>query len=182
MDDAELLRGIAEGDPDAFAATYRLHADAAYAYASTLVGPGGSAEDLVHDAFLGLVRATPRLTAAGALRGYLLRAVRNRAVDRSRSFEARDAGGDADALRTAVSPTPSPAAALDGAETSALVQRALAALPVAQSEALVLKAVGGLQYDEISALVGAPAATVRNRLRAGIETLRDLLARRLGDG
>lgn len=183
MDDAELLRGIAAGDPDAFAATYRLHADAAYGYASALVGPGGAAEDLVHDAFLGLVRATPRLTAAGALRGYLLRAIRNRAADRARSFEARTTGGGGDdgPLAGVPSSAAAPEAALDAAETVALVRRALAALPVAQSEALVLKAVGGLPYDEIGALVGAPAATVRNRLRAGAAKLREMLSRRLGD-
>jgi RNA polymerase sigma-70 factor (ECF subfamily) len=181
MDDADLLRGIAAGDPDAFAATYRLHADAAYGYASALVGPGAAAEDLVHDAFLGLVRATPRLAAAGALRGYLLRAIRNRAADRARSFEARTTRGDADLLAASEAPAPPPDASLDAAERAGLVRRALAALPEAQCEALVLKAVGGLRYEEIGALVGAPAATVRNRLRAGAAKLREMLSRRLGD-
>jgi RNA polymerase sigma-70 factor (ECF subfamily) len=54
--------------------------------------------------------------------------------------------------------------------------QALARLPVAQRVAVVLHHYAGYQIDEVSAIVGAPAETVRSRLRLAMSSLRMELA------
>jgi RNA polymerase sigma-70 factor, ECF subfamily len=181
VDDAELIRGIANGDAAAFERAYRLHADAVYGCACALVGPSAAAEDLVQEVFLGLIRAAPRLGPGGSLRAYLVQAVRNRDVDRRRSFAARIPTAADDALDREASPSEPPDEIAARGDDRGLVRRALAALPHAQEEAVRLRVVGGLAYDEIALLVAAPAATVRNRYRAGLAKLKDWFEARVRD-
>ena len=174
LNDAALLKGIASGKTEAFEAAYREHADAVYGYACALVGRGAEAEDMTHDVFLNLARKTPRLTTPGALRGYLLTSVRNRAADRRKSFAARFETASPGAFDRPGSTT-TPDDASSRADDGRRVNRALRELPAAQEEAVLLRAIGGLAYDEIAALVGAPSATIRNRFRAGVAKLKALL-------
>jgi RNA polymerase sigma-70 factor, ECF subfamily len=56
------------------------------------------------------------------------------------------------------------------------VMEALARLPVAQHVAVVLHHYAGYRIDEVSEMVGAPAETVRSRLRVAMASLRTELA------
>src|SRR5204863_3758818 len=62
-------------------------------------------------------------------------------------------------------------------EVWARVQRAVEALPSEQRRAVLLHYVDGLACEEIAALLGEPAGTVRVRLHRARARLRDRLAR-----
>ena len=60
-------------------------------------------------------------------------------------------------------------------QTGARIIAALGTLPEAQRDAFLLHVEGGLALAEIAALTGAPAETVKSRLRYAYARLRDVL-------
>src|SRR6266508_1701052 len=80
-EDLRNLRRLREGDRAALAGLYDRHATAAYSLAARLVG-AGLAEDVVHDAFLVVLRNSAVFDPSrGAFRPWLLRVVHNRCVN-----------------------------------------------------------------------------------------------------
>jgi RNA polymerase sigma-70 factor, ECF subfamily len=124
----------------------------------------GIAEDLIHQVFLKLL--TGRAVLPPAPRPYLLRAVRNAALNDHRR-RARE---------VAISDTAAWLEAPDGREHEAIaIESALALLPEEQREVVVLRIWGGLTLDEVAAVVGVPANTVASRFRYGRDRLRNIL-------
>src|SRR5207253_2638748 len=76
----------------------------------------------------------------------------------------------------AVSPEPSAEELVETREVWARVQRAVDVLPAEQRRAVLLHYVDGLSCEEIAALLGEPAGTVRVRLHRARARLRDRLS------
>src|SRR5258708_13635877 len=133
--DVDLVTRVARGDRESLGALYDKYAPAAYSLAVRLVGEA-MAEDIVHDAFVGLVeRRTTFDPARGAFRAWFLTAIHHRCLNALRRRPAQDIEQVADALRD---PDPEPVDQIvqrlrDTAARSALVQ-----LPSAQRAPLVL--------------------------------------------
>jgi RNA polymerase sigma factor (sigma-70 family) len=140
------------------------HAAALVLYARQWLGPG-SAEDVVQNVFLKLIRRPP---SPDRLRAWLFRCVRNaslnelRSLQRRRRQERQFAGG-----RTAWF-LPAPEGRLD-AET---VQALLTALSEQQRELVVLRIWGQLTLEQISEIVGQPVSTLWSRYRAALKHMR----------
>lgn len=161
---------IPSPEPQGFDAVYRAHKDAVHAYACCLVGAGAAAEDLVHDAFMGLLRRLGDVDIDRDPRPWLLRSVRHRAFDMSRRRQARSRG----------EPLADEAEATDAAglgsmateERSAVIRQALEALGPAHADVVRLHVYGRLGYEAIGEVLGIPAATARTRYRTATERLR----------
>lgn len=177
--DTELIRGIRRGDPVAFERLYRSHKDAVYAFACSLTGGTAEAEDLVHEAFLGLIRRSAGIVEGGSIRAYLFQSVRNRFIDRERLHASRNQ--PLEAASSSASPGPGPQASSISEERSVLIRTAIDALPQAQSEVVRLRLFGRLDFGTIARTVSAPLPTVRSRYRTALEKLRETLGRTLGD-
>jgi RNA polymerase sigma-70 factor (ECF subfamily) len=109
---------------------------------------------------------------------------RSRALDIWR--EAQVAGRASDRMRALVEVDEGrleerPVAAAERQVGQVVVRRALMRLPDAQREAIVLAYWGGLTADEIADSSGAPAGTVKSRIRMGLMKLRDECAPALAD-
>ena len=152
------------GSDAAFAAVYERHAPAARRVAQRILRGPSAADDVVQEAFLALWRSSYD-PAAGAVDHYLLRIVRNCAVDRlrrerTRRFEpapethARDAFAEVEQL-----------------ELARLVRDALQTLPRPQREALELAYFADLTQAQIAERLGEPLGTVKSRIRLGLHKL-----------
>ena len=87
--DARLADRIRAGDAEALGELYDRYASRALATALRVVGGRDEAEDVVHDAFVAVWRKIDRFDVErGALRGWLMTVVRNRAIDRVRARRA----------------------------------------------------------------------------------------------
>src|SRR5260221_4908657 len=89
-EDVALVRAVARGSQDAFAALYDRHAGAVHAAASRLTTDRQIAEEVVQETFLALWnRAELFDPATGSLAAWLHTIARNRTVDRLRAGARR---------------------------------------------------------------------------------------------
>ena len=172
-----LTAALARDLDGTFPAVVRQHQNGLYSGALRMLGNPHDAEDVVQEALVCAYRALEGYNAdrIGALRlpGWLwtitANLCRNRIRSRARRPESSLPGED-------------PAAAGPGPEDTALSEageEALAGLlmdlPFAMRSAIVLHHVVGLPYEEISAALDRPPATIRSDVHRGLARLRTAL-------
>ena len=181
--DSALVARAAGGDERALGALYDRLGGMAFSLASAVVGDPADAEEVVADAFAQVWRSAAGFDPSrGSVTAWLSTIVRTRALDlvRARKRRARvleEAAVVTDEGETLVI-APSLEAADRGAElneTRGLVQRSLAELPAPQRRVIELAYFGGLSQSEIAEKLSEPLGTVKTRMRAGMEKLRQTL-------
>jgi RNA polymerase sigma-70 factor (ECF subfamily) len=181
--DEELMTLVERRESSAFAVLYDRHGGAAYSLALRIVGDAAAAEDVTQEAFLSLWRTRARFDATrGSVRSWLLRIVRNRAIDalrrRAGSAPALD-HDDADALDAQPSAELTDVEALRR-DTATQLRSVIQSLPAEQSEVIRLAYFEGFSQSEIANLLNMPLGTVKGRMRLGLEKMRVTLAEGLG--
>lgn len=184
--DEELMARITEGDVAALEALYDRYSRLAYTLALRILGDRGAAEEVVQDAFVGLWRSSRGYDARrGGLYPWLVRIVRNRAIDELRRLEVP--GRAPHTTRKALSPdvldfrAPQPGAVGSGGgdaprpEDRIVLDDALRGLPEDQRVVIELAYYGGLSQREISERLDAPLGTVKTRTRLALKKLREAL-------
>ena len=173
--ETRLLKRAAEGEAEAFRRLFEAHRDAVFRLAYRLTGMPDVAEDLAQECFLGLIRHPGRFDARrGPLRQYLYGIVRN-LVRQRWQLNVREVPLDDD-------PNTDPPVHVMGTERIAngeiteAVQAAIGALPMLQREALVLFEFEELSLEEVAAVTGCDAGTVKSRLHRARARLRRVLA------
>jgi RNA polymerase sigma-70 factor (ECF subfamily) len=150
-------------EPTLLGHLYRQHAPALRLYARQW---GGSAEDLVQNAF---VRLAEQATPPEHVLPWLYRVVRNDALTAHRAATRRR-------LREQRAGTPeawfSPTETQLDADEAA---RRLAELPLELREVIVARLWGGLTFEDIAALVGCSLPTAHRRYQTGLAQLRERL-------
>lgn len=177
MSEADLLTRIAAGDETALAALYDRMSNAAYGLALRVLGNADAAEDVVQDAFLRIWRRADRYEAGrGAARAWVLRVVRNVAIDRLRTMDARMRAETRSQTETALVAVPeAPDETASRSERSRTLREALADLPAEQRRAIEIAYFEGLSHSEIAERERMPLGTVKTRIRDGVIKLRDKL-------
>jgi RNA polymerase sigma-70 factor (ECF subfamily) len=176
-----LLARARRGDEAALVALYERHHAVVFRFAFRLLDSRASAEDVVHDCFLDLVREPARDSTSdfdpsrGTLRNYLYGMARHRA---HRIFRrtSREEEFDEAADERRADESCEPLARVLGEELSAVVRRAVAALPEAQRESLILFEYEELSLAEIAQVVGADVNAVKARLWRARQNLKKTLA------
>jgi RNA polymerase sigma-70 factor (ECF subfamily) len=196
--DEQLLASLRAGDERAFATLIDRYAAGMRRFALSFVRSEAVADEVVQEAWLGLLRGLDRFEGRSSLKTWLYRIVANqartRAVREARTIPFSDLGDDGpavspDRFQGADDPHPGgwvqfpqpwadlPEARLLAGETRAVIDRAIAALPPAQRIVITLRDVEGLASDEICNVLKVSETNqrvllhrARSKVRTALET------------
>jgi RNA polymerase sigma-70 factor (ECF subfamily) len=186
--DLEVIARVAAGDERALGTLYDRYATFAYSLASAILRDGPDAEEVVAEAFSQVWRSASGFDASrGSVAAWISTIVRTRSLDLIRSQKRRAKMLDQAAAMTGDGSAPGMSTGAPeadrGAEISeaqALVRRSLDELPAAQRQVLELAYFGGLSQSEIAEQLREPLGTVKTRMRAGMEKMRQSLGPIMG--
>ncbi|MFN8581776.1 MAG: sigma-70 family RNA polymerase sigma factor [Gemmatimonadaceae bacterium] len=171
------------GDERALGELYDRYGGTAYSLACAIVPDNADAEEVVAEAFAQIWRSAASFDPArGNVIAWLTMIVRSRALDLVRSQRRRaraldDAVAFSDETEAPGMSTGSEQAdrGVELSEAQVLVRRSLAELPLPQRKVLELAYFAGLSQSEIAEHLNEPLGTVKTRMRAGMEKLRQQL-------
>lgn len=173
-DESSLIARIARGDERAFLEIYDRHASRVHGLTLRILGDPMLAEEATQDTFLKLwSRAREYLPERGAFLPWLLTIARRVALDRLRLETRRpslSASTDPDALWQNI---PNLNSLTDEARWRELYF-AVQNLPPDQRAVIELAYYQGMSQSEIAEVLGLPLGTVKTRLRAAMQNLREI--------
>jgi RNA polymerase sigma-70 factor, ECF subfamily len=171
--DESLVARVAQNDRHALQLLFNRHRQRMYRFALRLVGNGATAEDIVSEVFLELWRRAASFERRAQLSTWLLAITRNKALSalRARVDQPLD-----DAMAEAM-PDPAVTAedSLQASERNTLVRQCLERLSPAHREIVDLVYYHEKSVDEVAAIVGVPAATVKTRMFYARKRLAELV-------
>ena len=168
-------------DPDALTLLINRYQHRLYRYLLRFVREPATAQDLFQQTWLRVVETIGRFDAARSFEAWLFALAHNLAIDHLRrkrtesldepAAEVEAAASGLDALERAIA-----------SERAQILVSAVSELPAVYREVLALRFEEDMKLEEIAHVVGAPLPTVKTRLRRALIGLREVLARRLGEG
>jgi RNA polymerase sigma-70 factor (ECF subfamily) len=173
-DGTVLIRRMAGGDREAFAAFYDRYSSLAFTMIRRILPQPAEAEEVLQEVFWQSWTEADRYDRRrGTPEAWVLMRARSRAIDRLRVIRRRTETFvktvDETLAQTPDGKTPNPGTV---AEDRKLVASALGRLPDAQRRVIELAFFEGLTQAEIAERLGEPLGTVKTRTRAGLERLR----------
>jgi RNA polymerase sigma-70 factor (ECF subfamily) len=190
--DADLVARARQGDPAAFGELVDRHRTAVYRAALAALGSPADAEDAAQDAFLAAYRRLDSFRGESSFKTWLLTITWRQAINRRRGAAriwrrllepTRDGEriGSIDGVSpldqvASIGPSPEQSAADD--QLRRAVQRSIRALKPKLRDALLLAQSGAYTYDEIAAMLKAPAGTIKWRVSEARKIIRQQLRER----
>ncbi len=186
-DEAYLLRFVTEGDRGALGELAARHESALLALAgSILTGYGleagmawGEAREVVQDAWVQVIRKGDTFKGKSSFKTWLYRVVINLCKNRATALNRRQVGMARlmEVKRQLEEETADgvPTVWLERMETQRWLLEALQQLGVGQREILLLCYHGGMSHGEAAEVLEIPVGTLKSRLNAGLNELRELL-------
>jgi RNA polymerase sigma-70 factor (ECF subfamily) len=198
-DEAELLARLRAGDEQAFEALVARHYGTMIAVAQTYVKTRAVAEEVVQEAWLGVLQSLDRFEGRSSLKTWILAILVNKAKTRgvrearSVPFASLEPEHDAPAVEPERFRGPedgfpghwraypgnwgaAPDVALEDRETLRVAMQAIAALPPAQQTVIRMRDVEGYSSEEVCAALDVSAGNervllhrARSRVRAALE-------------
>ena len=184
----EVVRLVAlarTGDRAAFGRLIEEHLVAARRLALAAVGQPADADEAVQDASVAAWTRLDALHDPAAFRGWFMRIVWRKAIDRRRSvrswFDRFGAAASDERPMEFATADPSPDAQLISRELQLAITQVVRALPRKLRDPFLLAASGDHRYEEIATLLGTPVGTVKWRISEARRLIRIKLDR-LGHG
>jgi RNA polymerase sigma-70 factor (ECF subfamily) len=185
--DEALMLQYQRGQVRAFEILLTRHRKAVYNFILRYVGSRETAEDLLQETFLRVVRSADGYQKQAKFTTWLFTIARNLCVDQSRRQKHRKAQSLDAPLQagetqgsTLLDVIPGQNMAQDRAvgnqRLHESLQRAIARLGDEQREVFLMREFLDLPFKEIAAIVGVPENTVKSRMRYALEKLRAELA------
>jgi RNA polymerase sigma-70 factor, ECF subfamily len=165
--DEHLYERLRKGELQAFDLLYARYERRLYAFVLSYVEDAAEAEDVFHEAFLGVLRSREVRFSRGSFRSWLYQIARNNALNRLRKKSRWQRVVEAAKGET---PAPSPDH-LETREAHAALGEAVSRLPVALSEVYHLRA-SGLSYEEMAQILDLPVGTVKSRMHEMLAQLK----------
>lgn len=177
--DEELVARHLRGDPGAFAELIARYTGRVFNLAYRFTGERAEADDITQESFLRAYAALPRSQPERPFKPWLFQIAVNLCRDRARrkrpvTFTELDSADEASEAWIETIPEDGllPLEQLEVNELEAALHSALMELPEEDRLMITLRYTEELSYDEISQLVGVPAATVGTRLFRAKQRLR----------
>ncbi|MBQ0878801.1 MULTISPECIES: sigma-70 family RNA polymerase sigma factor [Streptomyces] len=172
----QLIREVALGDQDSFAAVYDAVAGPVLGVVRAVLRDQAQSEEVAQEVLVEVWRTAPRYRPErGTVINWILTLAHRRAVDRVRSVEAAVARDHKAAL---LDRTPEYDEVTEQVETRLereQVRRCLRTLTEIQRQSVTLAYYRGLTYRQVAEALALPLGTVKTRLRDGLIRLRDCL-------
>lgn len=186
--DEELMASYQKGQVAAFTKLLARHEKPLWNFVRRFVRDQATAEDLVQETFLRVVRGAAEWTPEARFSTWLYTISRNLCTDHARRMVHRKAasldgpqGADGDGEgprkidRVAGADRGAEVAAWNR-ERAAAIEAALGELPAEQREVFLMREMMDLPFADIAAIVGTSEPTVKSRMRYALERLREALA------
>ncbi len=173
---AEMIRGVADGDNQALASLYDATSRTVYGLLLRILSDPSAAEEVLLDVYAQVWRQAGSYSAErGKPLAWLTTIARSRAIDRLRRGrqEQQLTAPLEEAVRAAGGQSIEEGVRAN--EVGAVVRKALDALAPEQREVIELAYYGGMSHSEIAAARNLPLGTVKTRTRLGLMRLRELL-------
>ena len=171
-DEAGLIQRVAKGDQQAFLVIYDRYSARIYALALYILGDSMLAEEVTQDTFLKFWgRARMYASERGSFVVWLMTVARRTALDRVRMEGRRPLLSDARDPETVWPSLRDDSHDPDEARWKSLYF-AVRSLPEEQRQVIDLAYYQGLSQSEIAAELGWPLGTVKTRMRAAMQALR----------
>lgn len=163
--DEALMQRVGAGDPAALDQLFRRHHARVHALCVRLTGDARTADDLVQETFLRVLRYARGFNARARFSTWLYRIARNACLDHLKREQR------AQAAHERLDP---PSEVAERSTESELLERALAALPLPLRETLVLSRLHDLPCAEVAAILKCSEGAVRTRVHRALAELRRL--------
>jgi RNA polymerase sigma-70 factor (ECF subfamily) len=179
-----LVRQAQKRDPDALRELVDAYSARVFGLLYRLTGEHETAEDLLQEAFLRVVRTISEYQHDGKFEAWLFRIAANLARDHARRVKRRGRPVTLDALErdgppaapeTADDRQPEPGGELARAETGERLAACLRELAEMDREIIILRHFSELSFREIAELLGIPLGTALARAHRALKRLRTAL-------
>jgi RNA polymerase sigma factor (sigma-70 family) len=170
--DELLVLRCQRGDRDAYDELVRTWQRPLLFYIRRLVASESDAWDVMQETWFKAIRGIHRLRQPRALPLWLYRIARSAAASHYRALDCHEPQYASD-----VSVEDDVADELMRAENAQQVREALVKLSPSHREVLTLQLLEDFSIDEMSAIVGVPAGTIKSRLHHARHALRSLLSK-----
>jgi len=176
LNEQDLIQRAKGGDVAAFEALVQIHRQVALRVAFLVVGDQGEAEDVTQEAFVKAYHAMSRFRVDASFRPWLLRIVRNEALNQRR----RRGRQERLSLRLIHDPVsggaaPSPETTVMTAVERRTVLEAVNGLPDRYRDVVIHRYLLGLSEAETAATLRIPGGTVKSRTARALHRLEGAL-------
>jgi RNA polymerase sigma-70 factor (ECF subfamily) len=176
LEDAALLRAVADGDEEALETIYRRYGGACFALSRRILDDSHLAEDVVQQVFTALWKGSGYDARRGAVSTWLMSVTHHKSIDvlRREAPRRKRLASEQALMEVAVS-GPGPDEEAWMRLRAVRTRDALKNLPAEQRELLLLAYYGGYTQSEIAGLTGLPLGTIKSRTLTALRKLRVVL-------
>ena len=175
--DEKLISRALRGSQNSWVKIVKRHEGLVYNYCLRMTGSRSDAMDLMQEVFLSVYRHLPSYRGSGQFKAWMMRIAANKTIDflRSRARSPQNGGGEEELDRHEAPAAHNPDSLYEQADHNREILHLLQILPPEQRLVVELKFFSHCTFEEISYQTGVPMNTVKSRLYAALQKLREKL-------
>jgi RNA polymerase sigma factor (sigma-70 family) len=179
-------KNLQHGSRSALFELYNVYYEDLYFYGMKIRADDALIRDIIQDIFIDLWTKQTKLPEISAVRPYILRMMRNKAIDEIKKHDQRVFENDKNVFEHLVDFQYSPEEIILSIEAEReqglQIAKALNALPARQREIIQLRFFSRCSYKEIVEITGVNYQSVRNTVSKALRNLRNTIQEKISSG